>query len=116
MSNLLLISPSINLLWTPKSVANNHQTSLINQKLRRTVSVRAFFFNPSDEPILKEAVKEPLAFMGGMLAGLLKLDLNEEPLKEWVNKTVEASGITEEEIDAQGPEAEKEAPQQIDIE
>lgn len=54
--------------------------------------------------------------MGGMLAGLLKLDLNEEPLKEWVNKTVEASGITEEEIDAQGPEAEKEAPQQIDIE
>ena len=55
--------------------------------------------------------------MGGIFAGLLKLDLNEDPLREWVNKTVEASGITEEEIDKQGPNAEEEeAPQQIDIE
>lgn len=54
--------------------------------------------------------------MGGMFAGLLKLDLNEEPLKEWVNKTVEASGITEDEIDTQGLDAEEAAPQQIDIE
>lgn len=54
--------------------------------------------------------------MGGMFAGLLKLDLNEEPLKEWINKTVEASGITEQEIDNIGPNTEEEAPQQIDIE
>jgi len=54
--------------------------------------------------------------MGGIFAGLLRLDLNEEPLKEWVNRTVEASGITEEEIGAKEEKSEEEAPQQIDIE
>lgn len=54
--------------------------------------------------------------MGGMFAGLLRLDLNEDPLKDWVSRTVEASGITEEEIDASGLEPEEEAPLQIEIE
>lgn len=56
--------------------------------------------------------------MGGMFAGLLRLDLNEEPLKEWVTRTVEASGITEEEVaDADGMASnEEESPQQIEIE
>lgn len=55
--------------------------------------------------------------MGGMFAGLLRLDLNEEPLKEWVTRTVEASGITEKEVDADGMVSnEDEAPQQIEIE
>ena len=55
--------------------------------------------------------------MGGLFAGLLRLDLNDDPLKEWVSRTVEASGITEEEIEAAGLKAEEqEAPQQIEIE
>ncbi|KAJ4823956.1 hypothetical protein Tsubulata_016437 [Turnera subulata] len=62
--------------------------------------------NPNDEPILKEAVKEPVAFLGGIFAGLLRLDLNEDPLKEWVTRTVEASGITEE-IDDEGSKPEE---------
>lgn len=53
--------------------------------------------------------------MGGVFAGLLRLDLNEDPLKEWVTKTVEASGITAEEIQATEIESE-ETPQQIEIE
>lgn len=61
-------------------------------------------------------LQEPVAFFGGMFAGLLRLDLNDEPLKEWVSKTVEASGISEEEIEARGLKAEEEAPQQIEIE
>ncbi|XP_042500922.1 UPF0426 protein At1g28150, chloroplastic-like [Macadamia integrifolia] len=78
------------------------------------------FFNPIEEPILEKALKEPAAFMGGMLAGLLRIDLNEDPLKEWITRTVEASGITEEEIYVKGSkleeEEEEEAPQQIEIE
>lgn len=55
--------------------------------------------------------------MGGMFAGLLRLDLNEDPLREWVTRTVEASGISQEELDAEGSkEAEEDAPQQIEIE
>ncbi|KAI3454271.1 hypothetical protein Pfo_010934 [Paulownia fortunei] len=78
--------------------------------------VRAFFPNPTQEPILKEALKEPVAFVGGIFAGLLRLDLNEEPLKEWVARTVEASGITAEEISNRDVEEEEEMPQQIEIE
>lgn len=52
--------------------------------------------------------------MGGVFAGLLRLDLNEDPLKEWVTRTVEASGLTKEEIDAEA--VEQEVPQQIEIE
>ncbi|CAM6028775.1 unnamed protein product [Sphagnum balticum] len=36
---------------------------------------------------------EPIAFFGGVFAGLLRLDLNEEPLWEWVARTSEAAGL-----------------------
>ncbi|XP_027367315.1 UPF0426 protein At1g28150, chloroplastic [Abrus precatorius] len=77
--------------------------------------VKAFFFNPAQDPIAKEALKEPVAFLGGMFAGILRLDLNEEPLKEWVNRTVEAAGISEEETNAEESATEA-APQEIQIE
>lgn len=54
--------------------------------------------------------------MGGMFAGLLRLDLNEDPLKEWVSRTVEASGITGEELEVEGSKEAEEAPQEIVIE
>ncbi|CAL5445348.1 unnamed protein product [Camellia sinensis] len=99
-------------LWSSSS-----PVSSFPKQQRPTRNVEAFFFNPTDEPILKEALKEPVAFMGGMFAGLLRLDLNEDPLKEWVGRTVEASGITEDEIDTEfGAKPEEESPQQIEIE
>ncbi|KAK1430292.1 hypothetical protein QVD17_12934 [Tagetes erecta] len=75
----------------------------------------SFFLNASHDPILKKAFKEPVAFMGGMFAGVLRLDLKEDPLKEWVARTVEASGIVtdEEEVDL---ESNVTQPQQIEIE
>uniref|UniRef100_A0A5B7BFX6 Uncharacterized protein n=1 Tax=Davidia involucrata TaxID=16924 RepID=A0A5B7BFX6_DAVIN len=100
--------------WKSKAVVKRLSSS--SSSPRRNVRVKAFFFNPTNEPILREAFKEPVAFMGGMFAGLLRLDLNEDPLKEWVARTVEASGVTEEDIDAKGPKAEEEIPQQIEIE
>lgn len=54
--------------------------------------------------------------MSGMFAGFLRLDLNDDPLKEWLTRTVEASGITKEAIDAQSSKVEEDAPQQIEIE
>ncbi|KAL7138707.1 hypothetical protein ABFS83_09G000900 [Erythranthe nasuta] len=80
--------------------------------------VRAFFPNSAQEPILKEALKEPVAFVGGIFAGLLRLDLNEEPLKEWVGRTVEASGISSPTATKKGVEEEEDdqTPLQIEIE
>ncbi|XP_058762329.1 UPF0426 protein At1g28150, chloroplastic isoform X2 [Vicia villosa] len=77
--------------------------------------ITAFFFNPAQDPIIKEVFKEPVAFLGGVFAGVLRLDLNEEPLKEWVTRTVEASDISVEETDAEGSTTEA-APQEIQIE
>ncbi|KAL0318710.1 UNVERIFIED_CONTAM: hypothetical protein Sangu_2027200 [Sesamum angustifolium] len=93
------------------------KTHSILKRIPRS-EVRAFLPNLTQQPILKEALKEPVAFVGGMFAGLLRLDLNEEPLKEWVSRTVEASGMAAEEIrkrDA-GEEEEEERPQEIEIE
>ncbi|CAF2160358.1 UPF0426 protein At1g28150, chloroplastic [Brassica rapa] len=84
---------------------------------RRTLIAKPCCFNLPQEPILSEALKEPIAFVGGMFAGLLRLDLNDEPLKEWVTRTVEASGITEEDVGGGGmASSEEESPQQIEIE
>ncbi|CAH8299057.1 unnamed protein product [Eruca vesicaria subsp. sativa] len=84
---------------------------------RRSLISKPRCFNLPQEPILSEALKEPIAFMGGVFAGLLRLDLNDEPLKEWVTRTVEASGITEEEVGGDGMASnEEESPQQIEIE
>ncbi|KAI3743265.1 hypothetical protein L1987_60971 [Smallanthus sonchifolius] len=76
---------------------------------------KSFFLNPSDDRILKKAFKEPVAFMGGVFAGVLRLDLNEDPLKEWVSRTVEACGIIadEEELDIESTMTSQ--PQQIEI-
>ncbi|KAK4479241.1 hypothetical protein RD792_014752 [Penstemon davidsonii] len=93
---------------------NNSMTKVVRFSSRVR---RACLFNPNQQPILKQALKEPSAFLGGMFAGLLRIDLNEDPLKEWVARTVEASGITEEQIsnttDARG---EEDVPVEIDIE
>ncbi|KAL0441222.1 UNVERIFIED_CONTAM: hypothetical protein Sradi_0061100 [Sesamum radiatum] len=92
------------------------KTHSILKRIRGS-EVRAFLPNLTQQPILKEALKEPVAFVGGMFAGLLRLDLNEEPLKEWVSRTVEASGMAAEEIRKRDAgEEEEERPQEIEIE
>jgi hypothetical protein len=43
-------------------------------------------------PILEEYVQKPLAFAGGFVAGLLKVNLTEDPIKSWLEKTVGTPG------------------------
>jgi hypothetical protein len=38
------------------------------------------------KPILQELVVQPVAFMGGLVSGFLRLNLNEDPLKSWLEK------------------------------
>lgn len=81
---------------------------------KSTNGISAFFFNPVEDPVIKEALKEPVAFAGGLFAGLLRLDLNEDPLKEWVKKTMESAGLTEE-VDTQ-ESVQEDGPTEIEIE
>ena len=57
-------------------------------------------------------LQEPVAFLGGLFAGLLRLDLSEDPLKEWVSRTAEAAGVDLEE----SKEEEEDGPVEITIE
>lgn len=81
---------------------------------------KKFFFDVfSRDSFMKSSfssLQEPVAFVGGMFAGLLRLDLNDDPLKDWVTRTVEAAGITEEEIKAEDSKSDEEVPEQIEIE
>ncbi|OIW07217.1 hypothetical protein TanjilG_02537 [Lupinus angustifolius] len=86
-----------------------------NDNSSRGNGVKAFLYNPAQDPVLKEALKEPVAFLGGVFAGVLRLDLNEEPLKDWITRTAEAAGISKEETDAEETTTEA-APQEIQIE
>ncbi|GIL89430.1 hypothetical protein Vretimale_18915 [Volvox reticuliferus] len=50
--------------------------------------------NPADvladqiqDPILRAAVKEPVAFWGGVFAGIFRLNLDQDPLRTWVERT-----------------------------
>ncbi|CAI9111677.1 OLC1v1011962C2 [Oldenlandia corymbosa var. corymbosa] len=90
------------------------------KKKAKGFQVGAFFFDPAKDPIIKDALKEPVAFMGGMFAGLLRLDLNEDPLREWITRTAEAAGITKEQVETDGDGGgdiqSEESPQPIEIE
>jgi hypothetical protein len=37
-------------------------------------------------PILTELTKEPIAFCNGFVSGILRLDLNDDPLKTWLER------------------------------
>lgn len=36
-------------------------------------------------PFLQELARQPVAFVGGFVSGALRLDLNEDPVKSWLN-------------------------------
>ncbi len=37
-------------------------------------------------PLCQELIKEPVAFVNGFIAGALRLNLTEDPLKSWLEK------------------------------
>ena len=37
-------------------------------------------------PVFKELSQQPVAFLGGLLSGLLRLNLSEDPVKSWLDQ------------------------------
>lgn len=37
-------------------------------------------------PLFKELMQSPVAFMGGLASGLLRLNLDQDPVKSWLEK------------------------------
>lgn len=42
-------------------------------------------------PVFKEIVQHPVSFMGGFISGILRLSLNDDPVKSWLDQQ---SGVT----------------------
>ncbi len=37
-------------------------------------------------PVAQELLKNPVAFAGGFVSGILRLNLNDDPVKSWLEK------------------------------
>jgi hypothetical protein len=37
-------------------------------------------------PVVQELTRNPIAFLGGFAAGMLRLDLTQDPVKSWLDK------------------------------
>ena len=38
------------------------------------------------QPLLEESLRQPIAFLGGLTSGLLRIDLDHDPVKSWLNE------------------------------
>ncbi|CAL8467528.1 g7066 [Coccomyxa elongata] len=57
------------------------------RSVTKRVHVLGRLADGTGDPILKQALKEPIAFWGGFVAGVLGLNLEEDPLKTWIKRT-----------------------------
>ena len=64
-------------------------------------------------PLVRELTQQPVAFLGGLMSGLLRLNLTDDPIKSWLDNqfgTAPSSASTT----AASPNG-KSGPQSIDI-
>ncbi|NUN66133.1 hypothetical protein HCU40_15555 [Pseudanabaena biceps] len=60
------------------------------------------------KPILNEFLGQPVAFFGGLVSGFLKLDLQQDPLKSWLEKqgaTISTGSSTSDSGKSDGPQS-----------
>ena len=59
-------------------------------------------------PFMQELTRQPVAFLGGFVSGVLRLDLNDDPVKSWLeNQNVdvpEQNGTASSAGTANGPQ------------
>ncbi len=45
-------------------------------------------------PLVKELVGQPVAFLGGFVSGLLRLNLSDDPVKSWLDQHTSSTGTS----------------------
>jgi hypothetical protein len=65
-------------------------------------------------PILKKLAQQPVAFLGGFVSGLLRLNLNDDPVKSWLDK--QAGATLTDKSGSATPNSKSHGPQTITIE
>jgi hypothetical protein len=83
-------------------------TLSIHSKLQ----IKAAMFMDELIPIVREVVQHPIAFMGGLCSGLLRLNLSDDPVKSWLDNQAGKSSYSASTSVQNG----KSGPQSISIE
>lgn len=65
-------------------------------------------------PIMKELVEQPAAFLGGFFSGMLRLNLNDDPVKSWLDRQTGYTSTTS--YTTETNSGKNEGPQSITIE
>ncbi|MCL2924569.1 MAG: hypothetical protein MGF17_08070 [Trichodesmium sp. MAG_R04] len=65
-------------------------------------------------PVVKELTEQPVAFFGGFVSGILRLNLNDDPVQTWLKKQTGYTSTNGSTTDADNTKSE--GPQSIDIE
>ncbi|WP_017659849.1 hypothetical protein [Baaleninema simplex] len=68
------------------------------------------------QPFVKEFASEPIAFLGGFVSGVLRLDLSEEPVKSWLGDTMVSSDASSSDSNGDDNNGSSSGPQSITIE
>jgi hypothetical protein len=67
-------------------------------------------------PLVRELAQQPVAFLGGFVSGLLRLDLGEDPVRSWLDRQATAYTGTSASASGQGAHNGKaQGPQTISI-
>ncbi|NEN88839.1 MAG: hypothetical protein F6K48_07860 [Okeania sp. SIO3H1] len=64
-------------------------------------------------PVVKELIEQPVAFFGGFFSGMFRLNLNDDPVKSWLEKQ---NGYTATTSNTEVNSDKSEGPQSITIE
>lgn len=64
-------------------------------------------------PMVKELIQQPIAFTGGFVSGLLRLNLHDDPVKSWIDEQAGSSSYTP--PAASGANGKSTGPQSISI-
>lgn len=64
-------------------------------------------------PLLKELSQYPVSFLGGFVSGVLRLNLNEDPVKSWLEK--QSSSANRSQTSTETDNSKSSGPQQISI-
>ncbi|MDJ0676562.1 MAG: hypothetical protein QNJ36_14470 [Calothrix sp. MO_167.B42] len=65
------------------------------------------------KPLFQEFTQHPVSFMGGLVSGVLRLNLNDDPVKSWLNQQGASSTHTSVTNDAHNGKSS--GPQSINI-
>jgi hypothetical protein len=84
----------------------------VNQ-LRVTISNKVFgvlrVFLDELTPLLQELSQQPLAFLGGFVSGVLRLNLSDDPVKSWLDRQAgsasSSSAMSESHNGKRGPQS-----------